>query len=159
MKVILTHEVNGLGLAGDVVDVKDGYGRNYLLPQKLAVIATRGAATQAEQLKRARTAREIRDLDGARQAGEQLRNLTVSLRVRAGVGGRLYGAVTTSDVAEAVLRAGGLVLDKRRVQLANPIKSTGRHQVSVSLHPDVTAQFSLDVAPDTEPAVTTAVGK
>ncbi len=146
MKVILTHEVNALGLAGDVVDVKDGYGRNYLLPQKLAITATRGAAKQAEQLKRSRKAREIRDLDGARQASEQLRNLTVSLQVRAGAGGRLYGAVTTSDVAEAVLRAGGPALDKRRVQLVSPIKSTGLHKVSVALHPDVTTQFSVDVA-------------
>jgi len=146
VKVILTHEVNGLGLAGDVVDVKDGYGRNYLLPQRLAVTSTRGAAKQAEQLKRSRKAREIADLDGARAAGDQLRDLAVSLEVRAGAGGRLYGAVTTSDVAAAVLRAGGPQLYKRRMQLASPIKSTGRHQVSVALHPDVTTQFSLEVA-------------
>ncbi|MGI8648494.1 MAG: 50S ribosomal protein L9 [Acidimicrobiales bacterium] len=146
MKVILTHEVAGLGLAGDVLDVKDGYGRNYLLPQKLAAVASQGAAKQAEQLKRARQAREIRDLDGARKASDQLRTLAILLRVRAGESGRLYGAVTASDVAQAVLAAGGPKLDKRRVHLSGLIKSTGRHEVSVSLHPEVTAQFSLEIA-------------
>ncbi|HEX3731981.1 MAG TPA: 50S ribosomal protein L9 [Mycobacteriales bacterium] len=147
MKLILTHEVAGLGLAGDVVDVKDGYGRNYLLPQKLAVIATRGAAKDADQLKRSREAREIQNLDDARQTGNQLRELSIDLKVRAGEGGRLYGAVTTADVAEAVLAAGGPKLDKRRVQLTSPIKSTGHYSATVALHPDVKAQFSLNVVP------------
>jgi large subunit ribosomal protein L9 len=145
VKIILTQEVNGLGAPGDVVEVKDGYGRNYLLPQGFAITWTRGAEKQIAVIKRARSAREIRDLDHANDVKAQLEKLTVRLAVRAGDGGRLYGSVTPADVADAVKRAGGPDLDKRRLVLPGHIKSTGSHKVQIRLHPEVAADFTLIV--------------
>lgn len=145
MKLILTHEVSGLGAPGDVVEVKDGYGRNYLVPRGLAVAWTRGGEKQITQIKRARDTREIRDLSDAEQVKAQLEELTVSLPVKAGESGRLFGSVSVSDVVEAVAAAGGPALDKRRVELGQPIKTIGAHQVSVRLHPELTATVALDV--------------
>jgi large subunit ribosomal protein L9 len=148
MKIILTQEVTGLGAPGDVVEVKGGYGRNYLLPQRFAIPWTRGAEKQIVVIKRARSAREIRDLDHAKEVKARLEALTVKLAVRAGDGGRLYGSVTPADVTAAVKRAGGPDLDKRRLELPGPIKATGDHRVQVRLHPDVSAAFKLTVVAD-----------
>src|SRR4051794_33976883 len=117
MKIILKQEVSGLGTPGDVVEVKDGYGRNYLLPQGFAMPWTKGGEKQIATIKRARGAREIRDLGHATEVKGQLENLTVKLAVRAGEGGRLYGSVTPAEVADAVQKAGGPALDKRRLEL------------------------------------------
>ena len=117
MKLILTHEVDGLGSPGDVVEVKDGYGRNYLLPRGFAIKWTRGAQKQIDSIRRARAAREIRSLDEAKQIAEQLGSLKVRLNQRAGDNGRLFGSVTSTDVAEAVKAAGGPEVDKRRIQI------------------------------------------
>jgi large subunit ribosomal protein L9 len=145
MKLILTHEVSGLGGPGDVVEVKDGYGRNYLVPRGLAVSWTRGGEKQVSQIKRARDAREIRDLGHAQQVKAQLEGLSVTLAVKAGDTGRLFGSVSVSDVVDAVLAAGGPQLDKRRVELGQPIKTVGTHQISVRLHPELSASVALDV--------------
>jgi large subunit ribosomal protein L9 len=145
MKLILTNEVSGLGSAGDVVDVKDGYARNYLMPRGLAVAWTRGGEKQVVTIKRARDSREIRDLDHAREVKTQLESLDVRLPVRAGDTGRLFGSVTVADIADAVKDAGGPLLDKRRIVLHTPIKTTGAHQVSVKLHPEVDAVFGVAV--------------
>jgi large subunit ribosomal protein L9 len=145
MKVILTQEVSGLGTPGDVVEVKDGYGRNYLLPQGFAIGWTKGAEKQVTLIKRARSAREIRDLGHAKEVKTALEALTVKLTARAGSGGRLFGSVTPSEVQEAVKAAGGPDLDRRRLELPGHIKSVGAYQVSVRLHPDVTAKFALNV--------------
>jgi large subunit ribosomal protein L9 len=145
MKVILTQEITGLGTPGDVVEVKDGYGRNYLLPQGFAIGWTRGAEKQVTSIKRARSAREIRDLGHAKEVKEQLEALKVSLSARAGAGGRLFGSVTPNEVQLAVKAAGGPDLDKRRIELPGHIKSTGQYDVKVRLHPDVTAAFALNV--------------
>jgi large subunit ribosomal protein L9 len=145
MKIILTQEVSGLGSPGDIVEVKDGYGRNYLLPQGFAIRWTRGAEKQVAVIQRARSAREIRDVGQANEVKSQLEALTVTLAVRAGGSGRLYGSVTTSEVVDAVKAAGGPVLDRRRVQLSGAVKAVGDHKVSVRLHPDVTALFTLTV--------------
>ena len=145
MKLILTNEVSGLGSAGDVVDVKDGYARNYLMPRGLAVAWTRGGEKQVVTIKRARDSREIRDLDHAQEVKAQLESLDVRLPVRAGDTGRLFGSVTVADIADAVKDAGGPLLDKRRIVLDTPIKTTGAHQVSVKLHPQVDAVFALSV--------------
>jgi len=145
MKVILTSEVSGLGEPGDIVEVKDGYGRNYLLPQGLAIAWTRGAEKQVASIKRARSAREIRDLSHANEIKAQLEELTVSMSARAGSGGRLFGSVTATEVQQAVKAAGGPDLDKRRIELPGHIKSVGQHQVSVRLHSDVTAKFAVNV--------------
>ena len=145
MKLILTHEVNGLGAPGDVVEVKDGYGRNYLLPRGFAIKWTRGAQKQIDSIRRARAAREIRSLDEAKQIAEQLGSLKVRLNQRAGDNGRLFGSVTSTDVAEAVKAAGGPEVDKRRIQIRNPIKSVGDYTVEVRLHPEVNASLALEV--------------
>ena len=145
MKIILTQEVSGLGAPGDVVEVKDGYGRNYLLPQGFAIRWTRGAEKQVTLIKRARSAREIRDLGHANEVKAQLEGLKVSLSARAGSGGRLFGSITTGEVVSAVRSGGGPDLDRRRVELPGHIKSTGAYQVQVRLHPEVTAKFSVNV--------------
>lgn len=145
MKIILTHEVSGLGTPGDIVEVKDGFGRNYLLPQGFAILWTKGAEKQVESIKRARGAREVRDLGHANEIKSQLEGLKVTLSARAGQGGRLFGSVTANEVAEAVKTAGGPALDKRKIELPSTIKSTGGYTVQIKLHPDVTAKFNLNV--------------
>ena len=145
MRIILTQEVTGLGTPGDVVEVKDGFGRNYLLPQGFAIPWTKGAEKQITLIKRARSAREIRDLGHANEVRTQLETLKVNLSARAGAGGRLFGSVTPAEVVAAVRSAGGPDLDRRRVELPGHIKSTGSYQVQVKLHPEVTAKFSLNV--------------
>ena len=145
MRLILTQEVGGLGSPGDVIEVKSGYGRNYLLPQGFAMKATKGAEKQIETLQRTRAAREVRTLEEAKSLAGQLGAMTVTLKARAGDGGRLFGSVTTTDIVDAVLAAGGPELDRRRVELHGAIKSVGKHTVSVRIHPDVAAEVSLDV--------------
>ncbi len=145
MKLILTREVAGLGLAGDIVDVADGYGRNFLVPRGAAIAWTKGAEKQIVQIKRARSAREIRDLGHAREVKNDLEKLSVSLEARAGKDGRLFGSVTTGDIAAAVKSAGGPLLDKKSIQLPGHIKTTGSHTVTVDLHPDVVASVPVTV--------------
>jgi large subunit ribosomal protein L9 len=145
MKLILTNEVTGLGAPGDVVEVAGGYGRNYLVPRGLAMPWTRGAEKQIDLIKRARAARDIRGLDDAREAVKRLAALTVRLDVRAGAQGRLFGSVSASDIAEAVKRAGGPELDRRRIEVTTPIRTVGTHQVTVRLHPEVTATLDVEV--------------
>jgi large subunit ribosomal protein L9 len=146
MKLILTQEVTGLGGPGDVVEVAGGYGRNYLVPRGLAMRWTRGAQKQIELIKRARSAREIRGLDDARDAAGRLASLRVRLETRAGSGGRLFGSVSPSDIAAAVKAAGGPELDRRRIEIKNPIKTVGAHQVTVRLHPEVAATLDVEIA-------------
>jgi large subunit ribosomal protein L9 len=145
MKLILTQEVTGLGAPGDVVEVKAGYGRNYLVPRSLAMPWTRGSEQQIEMIKRGRAAREIRSLDDAKEAASRLSGLSVRLRTRAGQGGRLFGSVSTADIAAAVRSAGGPELDRRKIEVANPIKTIGSHRVSVRLHPEVSATLDVEV--------------
>ena len=145
MKLILTHEVNGLGAPGDVVEVKNGYGRNYLLPRGFAIRWTRGGQKQIDLIQRARKARDIRSLDEAQQVAGRVSALNVRLKQRAGQGGRLFGSVTPADIVEAVQATGGPELDKRRIEIKNPIKSVGDHKVQVRLHPEVAATIKLDI--------------
>ncbi len=145
MKLILTHEVSGLGTPGDVVDVASGYGRNYLIPRGFAMRWTRGAEKEIDLIKRARSVREIRSLDDAKSVAGQLGSLTVRLRRRAGQNGRLFGSVGPSDIADAVKAAGGPELDRRRIEVTDPIKTLGQHQVRVRLHPEVSATVDIDI--------------
>lgn len=145
MKLILTAPVDHLGVPGDIVEVKDGYGRNYLLPRSFAIKWTRGAEKQIEGIKRARDAREIRGVEHATQIREQLEALEVSLPARAGEGGKLFGAITPADVALAVKRAGGPAIDKRSVEIAKPIKVVGTHTVGIKLTSGVIAHIQLGV--------------
>jgi large subunit ribosomal protein L9 len=146
MKLILTQEVTGLGAPGDVVEVKAGYGRNFLVPRSLAMPWTRGSEQQIAMIKRARAAREIRSLDDAKEAASRLSGLKVRLQTRAGQGGRLFGSVSTADIAAAVRSAGGPELDRRKIEVTNPIKTIGSHRVSVRLHPEVSATLDVEVA-------------
>jgi len=145
MKLILTHEVSGLGTPGDIVEVKDGYGRNFLLPRNLATPWTRGGEKQVEVIRKARQAREIATLDEAQSIKQSLESRPVVLTARAGQGGRLFGAITPADIALAVTAGGGPAVDKRKVELPQPIKITGSHTVLVRLHPEVSAKVTVDV--------------
>jgi large subunit ribosomal protein L9 len=146
MKLILTQEVTGLGAPGDVVEVKDGYGRNYLVPRGLAIVWTRGGEKTIDSIKKARESRAVRDADHAAEVKAALEGSTFQVKVRAGEGGRLFGAVTTTDIASAISAAGAEV-DKRTIVVANPIKSLGAHTVKVKVHDDVEAEVSLNVVP------------
>jgi large subunit ribosomal protein L9 len=145
MKLILTQEVSGLGAPGDVVEVRDGYGRNYLLPRGLAVSWTKGGEKQVASIRRARSSREIKSVEEAQQVLAQLEATTVTLTARAGANGRLFGSITPADVAEAVKATGGPTLDRRRVELPQPIKSLGEYTVHVRLHSDLRADVRLQV--------------
>ncbi|PRX99541.1 50S ribosomal protein L9 [Allonocardiopsis opalescens] len=145
MKLILTQEVTGLGAPGDVVEVKDGYGRNYLLPRQFAIRWTRGAQREIDSIKRARSVRDIRSLEDAQQVADQLKGVQVRLASKVGDNGRLFGSVTAADIAAAVKDSGGPDLDKRRIEVRNPIKTAGRHEVSVRLHPEVSATLEFEV--------------
>ncbi|MCI0687175.1 MAG: 50S ribosomal protein L9 [Sporichthyaceae bacterium] len=145
MKLILTQEVTGLGTPGDIVEVKDGYGRNFLVPRGLAIRWTKGGEKQVSSIKRAREVREVRDLGHAQDIKAQLEGLRVKLPARAGEAGRLFGSITVADIVDAVQSAGGPLIDKRRIELGAPIKTLGTHQVSVRLHPEVAANVSVEV--------------
>ncbi len=146
-KLILTHEVTGLGAAGEVVEVRDGYARNYLLPRGLATPWTKGAQRQIDQMTAARRRQEIATVEDAHAVRDQLVDITAVVSVRASDAGRLFGAVKTSDIAQAVVAAGGPSLDRRKMEVVNPIKSLGEHKVSVRLHENVTATINVEVVP------------
>jgi len=147
MKLILTAEVDHLGSAGDAVEVKDGYGRNYLLPRGMAIVASRGAERQAEEIRRARETKVVRDLDHANEIKAALEELgPVSLPVRTAGAGKLFGSVTTGDIVAAIKKAGGPNLDRRTVNLPKAhIKATGTYAVAVQLHPEVAVGVSVNV--------------
>lgn len=145
MKLILTQDVDGLGIAGDVVTVKDGYGRNYLVPRGFATAWTRGGEKQVQQIKRARKVREVRDLGHANEIKQAIEGLTVTVTAHAADTGKLFGSVTNADIADAVKAAGGPIIDKRKVVIATPVKKTGKHKAQIEVHPDVTATVAFEV--------------
>ena len=146
MKLILTADVENLGVAGDTVEVKDGYGRNFLLPRGLAIVATKGAEKQVEGIRRAQKDREVRDVEHANELKQALEALaSIELGVKTHDSGKLFGSVTVTDVVGAIKNAGGPAVDKRSVELPNGhIKATGTYPVVVKLHPSVAA--NVDVA-------------
>jgi large subunit ribosomal protein L9 len=145
MKLILTQEVTGLGTPGDVVEVKDGYARNFLLPRSLAVAWTKGGEKQVASIRSARRSREIKTLVDAKQVQALLEAKPVILTAKAGANGRLFGAVTPADVAEAVAKVGGPRVDRRKVELPQAIKAVGDYTVHVRLHPEVQAKVAVRV--------------
>jgi large subunit ribosomal protein L9 len=147
MKLILTQEVDGLGAPGDVVEVKDGYGRNYLVPRGLGIKWTRGGEKTIESIKTARASRAARDAGHAQEIKTKLEASPVNVKVRAGEGGRLFGSVTTSEIADAIADTVGETVDRRTIVVTNPIKTLGAHEVSVKLHDDVSASVALNVVP------------
>jgi large subunit ribosomal protein L9 len=148
MKLILTQEVTGLGTPGDVVEVKDGYGRNYLVPRGLATLWSKGGEKQVAAIRKARSTREIATLEEAQRIRQSLEARTVRLAVRAGSSGRLFGAVTPADVAQAIVAADGPQVDRRKVELTTAIKTVGEYTAHVRLHADVQAKVTLKVVAD-----------
>jgi large subunit ribosomal protein L9 len=144
MKLILTDEVENLGLAGDVVDVADGYGRNFLLPRGLAIMATKGAMKEAAALTRSRKAREAKTLGGATAAKAALESRTLRIEARVDDRGRLYGSVGAADV-HRVLKERGHDVDRRKIDLKGGIKQVGTYQVPVRVHPQVTAMVAVEI--------------
>lgn len=145
MKLILTREVTGLGSAGDVVTVKDGFARNFLLPRGNAIAWSLGGEKQIEGIRRARASREVRDIDHAREIKASLEAATVTVAVKVGSAGRLFGSVTDKDVAAAIKAATGLDIDRHNLKLAGHIKKTGTHSVKVSLAHQIVADVSITV--------------
>ena len=144
-KLILTNEVAGLGSAGDVVEVKDGYARNYLIPQGFAVTWSRGGEKQVASIRAARESRAIHDHEEAVALKDALESNKVKLPVKAGAEGRLFGSVKTEAIANAVKAAGLGDLDKRKIHITSPIKSVGEHEATVRLRDDLTAVITLQV--------------
>ena len=145
MRVVLRHDVSGLGLRGDVVDVAGGYARNYLVPRRLAFPATEGVAKQAEAMRRARDLREARSREAAETIATTLVAKTITIPVRAGSGGRLFGSVTAVDIVEALQTQVGVEIDRRRVRLDEPIKSLGLREIPVRLHTNVEITLNVEV--------------
>lgn len=145
MKVILRSDVDGVGKRGDVLDVADGYGRNFLLPRGLAMKSTAGATNQAAAMRRARDVRDASDRSAAQEIATKLVPTRITLTARAGAEGKLFGSVTTTDIVDAVKEQTGIELDKRHVHLDEPIRSTGEHTATAKLHAEVVFPISLDV--------------
>ncbi|MDR0945191.1 MAG: 50S ribosomal protein L9 [Bifidobacteriaceae bacterium] len=146
-KIILTQEISGLGEAGDIVDVKPGYARNYLLPRKLATPFTKGGEKQVLSIQRARRARALATVEDATAAQERLAAMQVKVVARAGATGRLFGTVTATEIAAAVAEQGGPKLDKRKIEVGQRIKALGDYQVKVRLHEAVEARINISVVP------------
>ncbi len=144
-KLILTHEVTGLGAPGDVVEVKDGYARNYLVPRSLATPWTKGAEKEVTAIRKARKAREIESLEGAQAVRDSLQSKPVVVTAKAGESGRLFGAITTAEIADAVKANGAQTVDKRKIEIGQPIKATGEYKVQVRLHAEVSATVTVKV--------------
>ncbi|MGH9226159.1 MAG: 50S ribosomal protein L9 [Acidimicrobiales bacterium] len=145
MKVILRSDVPNVGRKGDVLDVSDGYARNYLVPKGLALRATDGALAQAEGMRRARAVKEQRDRDDAEEVARRLTPVVIRIPARAGAEGRLFGSVTAADLAEAVQSQTGVTVDRRRINLEDPIKSLGTHEIALRLHSDVEVRLQVEV--------------
>jgi len=145
VKVILRADVDRLGNKGDVLDVADGYARNFLLPRGLALTATRGAIAQAESMREARRRRDIADKDAAEAVRDRLASTVVRIPAQSGADGRLFGSVTAGDVADAIVAQLGVELDRRRLHLDEPIRALGVHDMTLRLHPEVEAHVSVEV--------------
>lgn len=146
MKVILRSDVANVGRKGDVLDVSDGYARNFLVPKGLALQASEGALAQAAAMRRARDVKEARDRESAEEIARRLTPVVIRIEARAGSEGRLFGSVTSADLAEAVAAQAGITIDRRRIHLDDPIKSLGAHEVAVRLHTDVEVRLQVEVA-------------
>jgi len=148
MKVILQQEVKKVGKKGDIIEVSEGYARNYLLPQKLAIPATNSNVNNAQQQKDAEQRKIQRAVDEARVMASQLSKVEVTLPVKTGEGGKMFGSVTAKDIAEALVAQRGIDLDKRKIDLKDAIKSPGTFPVTIKIHPEVSAQIQVHVRPN-----------
>jgi large subunit ribosomal protein L9 len=146
VKVILRSDVGPLGLKGDVVDVADGYARNFLVPRGLAFKAADATLAQAEAMRRSRDVRDVRDRSAAEEVARRLVPQVIHVSARSGAGGRLFGSITAADVTDAVRAQTGLELDRRKVHVDEPIRDLGTHRVTVRLHTDVEFPVTVEVA-------------
>jgi large subunit ribosomal protein L9 len=147
MRVVLRSDVDHVGKRGDIVDVADGFARNYLLPKGHAIVATNGVTAQANAMRRARDLRDAKDRESAEVVARTLVPMVIRIPARVGAGGRLFGSVTAADVVDAVASQAKVTLDRRRVHLEEPIKSAGTHEVPVKLHSDVEFRVTVEVVP------------
>jgi large subunit ribosomal protein L9 len=147
MKLILTKDVSGLGEPGDIVEVKPGYGRNFLVPNGLAVAWTKGGEKQIEVLKKAIKGREIRDAKHAAEVKAAVEALVVTVPAKVGKDGKLFGSVGAADITAAIEAAGGPKLDRHAISLEHAFKTAGKHEVAANLHDDVTATVSFEIVP------------
>lgn len=145
MKMILRSDLAGVGKRGDIVDVADGYGRNYLLPRGLAFVATDGAVDQAARMRRARDLRDASDREAAQTIASTLVPKVISIPAKAGSEGRLFGSVTAADVVDAIAEQTGIQLEKRHLDIDPPIKSLGQHSLTARLHTDVSFPIRVEV--------------
>lgn len=148
MKVILQQEVKKVGKKGDIIEVSEGYARNYLLPQKLAIPATNSNVNNAQQQKDAEQRKIQRAVDEARVMASQLSKVEVTLSVKTGEGGKMFGSVTAKDIADALVAQQGIDLDKRKIELKDAIKSPGTYPIAIKIHPEVSAQIQVHVRPN-----------
>jgi large subunit ribosomal protein L9 len=145
VKIVLREDVDTLGRKGDLIEVADGYARNYLVPRGLAMKATKGVVTQAESMRRSREVKETRDRDAAQAIAAQLGSKALEVKARAGEGGKLFGSVTTADIADAIQAQTGIEVDRRKVDLAEPIRELGDADITVKLHTDVSVAVVVHV--------------
>jgi large subunit ribosomal protein L9 len=145
VRVVLRDDVDNVGRKGDLIEVADGFARNYLVPRGLAMRATKGVVQQAEAMRRSREASETREREAAQALADQLTGRRIEVRARAGEGGRLFGSVTNVDIIDAVRAQTGVELDRRKTQLAEPLKELGASEVPVKLHSDVEVTLTVDV--------------
>ena len=148
MRVILRDTVDGLGRKGDICVVADGYARNFLVPRGLAIKATEGSAIQAEAMRRAAALRSAADRADAETIASAQAPMVITIKAKAGEGGRLFGSVTAADIAEAIEEQSGAVIDRRTLALDSPLKELGRHEVTVRLHSDVEAAVAVEIVAD-----------
>ena len=146
MKIVLRADVDNLGHKGDLVEVAPGYARNYLVPKGLAIAASAGVTRQAEAMRRSRQVRNRREKEGAEATARQLAAKRIEIKARSGEGGRLFGSVTSTDIAEAVEAQTGVKLDRRKLHV-EPIKTLGTHEIPVRLHSDVEIPLTIEVVP------------
>jgi large subunit ribosomal protein L9 len=145
MQVLLLQSVQGIGNAGEVKKVADGYARNFLLPHKLAVAASEGALKQSAAIKQAVLRREAKTKGEAQELAQLLEKVTLTFRAKAGEGDRLFGSITSGDIVDALAREKGITVDKRKIELASPLKELGVHQVAIKLHPEVSSTVAVVV--------------
>lgn len=145
MKVVLRDDVENVGRKGDLVDVADGYARNFLVPRGLALKATKGVVQQAESMRRSREAKEGRDRDAATELSTRLSGQRIEVGARAGEGGRLFGSVTSADIAAAIQAQAGIEVDRHKLGLGEPLKELGPAEITLKLHPEVEVTLTVDV--------------
>jgi large subunit ribosomal protein L9 len=148
LKIMLTKDVENIGRAGEIKDVADGYGRNFLIPRKLAVLAGRGVEAEARRIQEAAARREAKDRDQAKELADEIDNKTVVVRLKVGAEDKVFGAITNEDISKAIKQQHQVEVDRRRIELKEPLKQLGEHQVTLRLHRDIEAHIHLIITRD-----------